>query len=100
MQSLPHFNAQKRKTTTTTATSANHKNHKTMRTSKTKRTQGPPYPPNGSPEEKAAGAAAINFIGYLMMHPLATQEELRTVHERLNVPDSIGLMSWGHTAEK
>ena len=67
---------------------------------KAKRVQGPPYKANGSPEEKAAGAAAMKFIGYLMLNPLATQEEARSVHERLNVPSSIGLMRWARrTAE-
>lgn len=72
-------------------------NTKNMKTNKAnKRVQQPTYPANRSPEERARGAAAINFICYRMLHPLATQEELRSVHERLNVPESIGLMPCGH----
>jgi hypothetical protein len=124
---LPHPSARGRKTSAARTSEQNHKNHKTMKTSKTnkasktgktstpsragkasetskasktKRVQGPPYKANGSPEEQAAGDAAFKFIGYLMLHPLATQEEASAVHERLNVPASIGLMRWARrTAE-
>lgn len=84
----------------TSKTNETSKANKAGKTRKADPMQGRPYKANGSPEEKAAGAAAIKFIGYLMMHPLATQQELRAVHERLNVPDSIGLMRWGHRTEK
>jgi hypothetical protein len=59
--------------------------------------QVPTYKANGSPEEQAAGDAAMKFIGYLMLNPLATHEEARAVHERLNVPTSIGLMRWARS---
>ena len=76
-------------------------NTKTMKTNKAnKRVQGPTSKANGSPEEQAAGAAAIKFIGYLMLNPLATHEEARAVHERLNVPASIGLMRWARRTEE
>jgi len=76
-------------------------NTKTMKTNKaTKRVQKPTYKANRSPEEQAAGAAAMKFIGYLMLNPLATHEEAKAVHERLNVPASIGLMRWARSAEK
>ena len=76
-------------------------NTKTMKTNKAnKRVQGQPYKANGSPKEKAAGDAAMKFIGYLMLNPLATQEEAKAVHERLNVPASIGLMRWARRTEE
>ena len=85
MQSLPHFNARRRKTTTTTAISANHKNHKTMKTSKTKRTQGPPYKAGQSPEERAAGKAAIDRICQEMLRPIteysANMERIKAMYE-------------------
>ena len=76
------------------------KTNKARKAGKKKRMQGPTYKANRSPEEKAAGAAAMKFIGYLMLNPLATHEEARAVHERLNVPASIGLMRWARSAEE
>lgn len=56
-----------------------------MKTSKPKRTQGPPYPPNGSPEEKAAGKAAIDRICQEMMRPMteysANMERIKAMYE-------------------
>jgi len=76
------------------------KTNKARKAGEKKHMQGPTYKANRSPEEKAAGAAAMKFIGYLMLNPLATHEEARAVHERLNVPASIGLMRWARSAKK
>jgi hypothetical protein len=79
-------------------TSTTSRASETSKASKAKRVQGPPYKANGSPEEQAAGDAAMKFIGYLMLNPLATREEASAVHERLNVPASLGLMRWARRA--
>lgn len=79
-------------------TSTTSRASETSKASKAKRVQVPPYKANGSPEEQAAGDAAMKFIGYLMLNPLATREEASAVHERLNVPASLGLMRWARRA--
>ena len=83
-----------------TKTMKTNKTNKAIKASKAKRVQKPTYKANRSPEEQAEGAAAMKFIGYLMLNPLATHEEAKAVHERLNVPASIGLMRWARSAKE